>query len=550
LKKTHKRERASKSSRIKRRVGKHTATASIQPTLILLNCTVHTMEPTRPTAEAIAIHNDRIITVGSTRDIRTLVGPKTEVMDMKGATVLPGFTDCHVHLIWYGRGLDWLHLNDVRSIDELKNRVAERSKQEVPWVLGWGWDQDRLMEKRYPTRFDLDEASPNKPVLLRRICGHASVANSIALKEAGIDENSVNPPGGVIEKDSSGSVTGLLRENAMDLMEKAVPRPTEEDYEKAVVAASEAAVRAGLTSVHCIISSESELKTLVKLGSAGRLPLRFYVLITPEQLSAAKKLGVQTGFGNERVRIGAVKIFTDGSLGARTAALEKPYDDDPTNRGVIIYSQEDLDKLVADIHNSGFQVAIHAIGDRAVGMALNSIEKATGSGPRNLRHRIEHASVLSKSLIERFRTLHVTASVQPHFIASDYWLKERLGTERASMSYPLASLIRAGVSVVAGSDCPIDPIEPLTCIPPAVDRPGSKEAIGVEEAIALYTRNASYASFEEKEKGTIAPGKYADLVALHQDPMKVEASDIADISVVMTMMGGRVVYQSPSFKPD
>jgi hypothetical protein len=477
-----------------------------------------------------------------------MAGSDTVSMDLKGATVLPGFTDCHVHLIWYGLGLDRLHLNDVRSIDELKSMVAEKSTKDVPWVLGWGWDQDRLKEKRYPTRHDLDEASPNKPVLLRRICGHASVANSIALKNAGIDENSVNPPGGVIEKEASGSPTGLLRENAMDLIEAVVPRPSKEDYERATLAACEDAVRAGLTTVHCIISSEMEFRTLLNLEATGRLPLRFYVLITPEMLTAAKKLGLRTGFGNGLVRLGAVKIFTDGSLGARTAALEEPYADEPTTRGVVIYSQEDLDKLVADVNDSGFQVAIHAIGDRAVNMALSSIEKATGPRPKNLRHRIEHASVLSKSLIDRFRESQVTASVQPHFIISDYWLTERLGTERASMTYPLASLLRTGVTVVAGSDGPIDPIQPLTCIAAALDRPGSKEAIGVEEAIALYTRNAAFASFEENEKGTIAPGKYADLVVLHQDPMRTKGTAIANINVLLTVVGGRVVYQSTPSK--
>jgi len=538
------RKRPRKSSRGNNKVSTNRNLRSIHPTHVLLNCKVHTMDPTRPTAEAIAIHEDRIMEVGYTHDIAALVGPHTKITDLHGAVVLPGFTDCHVHLIQYGLGLERLQLYDVRSIDELKKRVAEKSKEDVSWILGWGWDQERFAEKRYPTRLDLDEASPSKPVLLRRVCGHACVANSIALKKAGIDQNSVNPPGGIIDKDASGSPTGILRENAIDLAETAAPRPTEEDYERAALAACEAAIRAGLTTVHCIVTSELELRTLLKLRGTGRLPLRFYVLIPPDQLTAAKKLGLRTGFGDELVRFGAVKIFTDGSLGARTAALEAPYTDDPTNRGLATCSQGDLDKLVTEAHDSDFQVAIHAIGDRAVRMALNSIEKAIGLKPKNLRHRIEHASVLSKSLIDRFRTLQVTASVQPHFIASDYWLMKRLGAERASMTYPLASLLRANVTVVAGSDCPIDPLAPLAGIFAAVNRPGSKEAIDIEEAIALYARNAAYASFEENEKGTISPGKYADLITLQEDPMEVKADAIADIKVTLTMVGGCVVYQS------
>ena len=329
----------------------------------------------------------------------------------------------------------------------------------------------------------------------------------------------------------------------MDLAEFAVPRPSEEEYEKAALAACDDAIRVGLTAVHCIIASEAELRTLVKLGAAGKLPLRFYVLIPPTLLGSARKLGVCTGFGNDHVRLGAVKLFTDGSLGARTAALDEPYSDDLTTRGVIIYNQEDLDKLVIEAHDSDFQVAIHAIGDRAVGMALDSIERASRVGPKRLRHRIEHSSVLSKSLVDRFRALQVTASMQPHFITSDYWLVERLGPERASMTYPLASLLRANVSVVAGSDGPIDPIGPLTGIASAVNRPGP-EAIRVEEAVAMYTRNAAYASFEENEKGTISPGKFADLTALQEDPMESQPNAISKIKVRFTMVGGRIVYQS------
>lgn len=502
------------------------------------------MDTAKPAVAAIAIHRDRIVAVGTNDEISPLIGPNTLVTDLESATVLPGFIDCHIHLIQYGLGLSSLDLRAVRSIDELKKRVAARSKDDIDWVLGQGWDQEKFVERRYPTRHDLDEASPTKPVLLRRICGHVCVANSVALKRAGIDERSNEPPGGVIDRDAAKAPTGILRENAIDLLDAAVPSPSAKDFEKATLAACQDALKAGLTSVHCIINSDPELRALLKLRSEDRLPLRFHVLIPSNHLSAVKKLGVQTGFGDKWVRLGAIKIFADGSLGARTAALEAPYEDDPSNRGMTIYRQEELDELVREAHLAGFQVAIHAIGDRASRMALESLAKATNQTQGDLRHRIEHASVLNHDLISEFGKLGVTASVQPHFIVSDFWLEQRLGRERASLSYPFASLARAGVRVVAGSDCPVDPLAPLQGIAAATTRSDPDEAITVEAAIAMYTRNAAYASFEENVKGTIEPGKYADLVALHTDPKEITPSTIPEIQVLFTMVGGKIMYQS------
>ena len=502
------------------------------------------MDTANPAVAAIAIHKDRIVAVGTTDEISPLIGPNTLVTDLEGMTVLPGFIDCHIHLIQYGLGFNSLDLRGVRSIDELKKRVAARSKDDIDWVLGRGWDQEKFAERRYPTRHDLDEASPTKPVLLRRICGHVCVANSVALKRAGIDERSGEPPGGVIDRDTAKAPTGILRENAIDLLYAAVPAPSMRDFEKATLTACQDALKAGLTSVHCIINSELELRALLKLRSEDRLSLRFYVLLPSDHLSAAKKLGVQTGFGDEWIRLGAIKLFSDGSLGARTAALEASYEDDPSNRGVTVYRQEELDELVGDAQLAGFQVAIHAIGDRASRMALESLAKATNQTQRDLRHRIEHASVLDHDLISEFGELGVIASVQPHFVVSDFWLEQRLGRERASLSYPFASLARMGVRVVAGSDCPVEPLAPLQGIAAATTRSDSDEAITVEAAIALYTRNAAYASFEENLKGTIEPGKYADLVALRTDPREIAPSTIPEIQVLFTMVGGKIMYRS------
>ncbi len=516
--------------------------ASLHPTFVFLNANVLTMDPARPLAEAVAVNGDRIVAVGSNEEIKPLIGPDTDVADAKGATILPGLIDCHIHLIEYGLSLKNINLRDVTSIEEMKNRVAKRAQSSAAWILGLGWDQERFAEKRYPTRKDLDEASPDKPVLLWRVCGHICVLNSAALQLAGIEAKTPDPRGGIIDRDSSGEPSGILRETAFDLVLKSIPKLTLDDYEEAIVAASQRALEAGLTTVHCITGSEPELRSLLKLRSEGRLRLRFYVFIPVEHMEAARYLGLRSGFGDEWVRLGGVKIFTDGSLGARTAALEAPYADDPENLGVTIYDQKQLDEIVAKAHRSDLQVAAHAIGDRAVGMALHAFAKVRDSSPmKNLRHRIEHASVLNPKHISRIKELGLIASVQPHFNVSDFWVQQRLGEERASLTYPFASLLQAGIRVVGGSDCPVEPLTPLSGIEAAVNRTG-REAVGVEDAIAFYTRNAAHASFDENEKGTIALGKLADLVVLEKDPRKVPPSMISKIRILKTMVGGRIVH--------
>jgi hypothetical protein len=502
------------------------------------------MDIARPRAEALAITADSIVAVGSNLQIKSLAGPDTKVLNLNGATVLPGFTDCHIHLIEYGLSLRNIDLRQAQSIEEVKKIVAEGTHGSRKWVLGRGWDQEKFTEKRYPTRRDLDEASPEKPVVLRRICGHICVANSAALTLAAVSARTPNPPGGIIDHDASGEPTGILRERAVDLVSRAIPPLELKDYEQAVLTACEHALKAGLTTVHCITSSDLELKALLNLKSEGRLPLRFHVLIPLDQLKTAVSLGIGSGFGDEWIRIGAVKIFTDGSLGARTAALEAPYADDPENQGVTVYSQRQLDDVISEAHRSSFQIAAHAIGDKAASMILHAIKKANRSAPRrNLRHRIEHASILNTQLIRQIKQAGVVASVQPHFIVSDVWLEQRLGARRASLAYPFHSLLQAGIMIVGGSDCPVEPLTPLSGIEAAVNRPGT-EAITAEDAISFYTRNAAYASFEEKSKGTIAPGKLADLVILDEDPEKVPPSKISGIRILLTMVGGKTVYQA------
>jgi predicted amidohydrolase YtcJ len=519
----------------------------LHPTTVLVNGNIVTLDQSLPSAQALALYGDRIVAVGNNHDISSLASSEATRIDLKGATVLPGFIDCHVHLVEYGLSLWSLDLREVRSIEELKKLVSAKAREASSWIMGVGWDQERFAEKRYPTRQDLDQASPDRPVLLRRVCCHICVVNSKALQLAQVDSKTPDPEGGVIDRDAANEPTGILRETAVELIERKIQDPTLEEYENATLTACQKALEAGLTSVHCILGSETELRVLLKLRTEERLPIRFYVLIPASRLKTAKQLGLTTGFGDKWVRLGSVKIFTDGSLGASTAALEAPYSDDPINRGVTIYNQEQLDEIIAEAQRSDFQVAVHAIGDRAIGILLEAVRKAKrGTAGKDLRHRIEHASVLNPELIRRMKELELTVTVQPHFVVSDFWVEQRLGSERARFTYPFSSLLQAGLMVVGASDCPVEPLGPLSGIAAAVDRDGP-EAIATEDAIALYTRNAAYASFEENVKGTITAGKYADLVVLEEDPKRVRPSQISEIAVLMTMVGGRVLYRSPTF---
>jgi predicted amidohydrolase YtcJ len=536
--------RSSQHGRKRRRRAASSTILRLHPTQILLNGNILTLDQTRPSAQAVAIYGDRIVAVGNNAEIQLLAGPETKLIDLREATVLPGLIDSHIHLIQYGLSLSKLDLRQVHSIEEMKSLVSSRTPLASQWILGLGWDQEKFLEKRYPQRQDLDEASPNKPVMLSRVCTHICVVNSKALQVAHVDSQTPDPEGGVIDRDNGGEPTGILRETAVELIERNIAEPTLEEYEKAILAACKRAAESGLTSVHCILDSERELRALFGLRKKGQLPIRFYVMIPTSLLKNAKQLGLSTGFGDEWIRLGGVKIFTDGSLGARTAALETPYVDDPTNRGVTIYTQDQLNHIIEEAQDSDFQIAAHAIGDRAIGMLLESIERTKSrSHTRELRPRIEHASVLSLELIERLKKQQLIVTVQPHFLVSDFWTEQRLGPERARLAYPFASLLKAGLIVAGSSDCPVEPLAPLSGIEAAVNRDGP-EALSVEDAVALYTRNAAYASFEENLKGSIAPSKYADLVVLERDPRKVNSSEISEIKVLMTMVGGKIVFLS------
>jgi predicted amidohydrolase YtcJ len=514
--------------------------------LILINGNVITMNPSQPIAQAVALNAGRIVAVGSDTEIKQRIGKTTKIVDLRGKTLVPGFTDTHVHMADFGLSLSRINLRGITSIKGMQKLLQEKVNKSPKgkWILGRGWDQECFREKRYPTRWDLDQVSPDNPVAFTRVCGHVGVANSKALQISGISRNTSAPSTGQIDRDSkSGEPTGTLREAAYDLVLSSVPKPTEDELAGACVNACEKAVEAGLTSVHWLVGRAMEISVLQRLKKQGKLLLRVYLLIPAALLRFYTKAGLCTGFGDDMLKLGGVKIFVDGSLGGRTAALEKPYSDASTD-GMLCVSQKELTKMINNAQSAGFQVCLHAIGDKAIATALNAFESASrGNCDNPLRHRIEHASVLNKQLIKRLKNLGLIASVQPHFVVSDFWVEARLGSARAKWTHPFKTLIENDVLITGGSDCPVEPINPLLGVHALTAREFfPEEKVSVGEALKVYTLNAAYASFEENIKGSIEPGKLADFTVLSQNPLTVNPKKIKNIHVELTIVGGKTIF--------
>ena len=515
--------------------------------LVLMDGNVLTMDSSQPSAEAVAVKKDRIVKVGTNDEIRRWIGDSTEVIDLQGRTVVPGLTDSHIHVGDFGKFLMWVDLKDADSVEEMQRRIRERAQKisEERWIIGSGWDQARFAEKRYPNRWDLDEASPDNPVILYHQCGRVCVVNSKALELAGVTKETESPSGGTIETDAeNGEPTGILREKATDLVWKTIPESSEEEVMEGARLACKKIVEAGVTSIHWIVTSSTEISVIQKLRAENKLPLRVYTIIPANLLDQTNS----SGSGGNTDRNLGVKVFVDGSLAARTAALREPYSDDSELKGQLLYSQQELDALVAKVHKANFRLIIHAMGDQAIDMALTALEKALMEEPRNdHRYRLEQAAVLNRELIQRIKELGVVVSVQPKCVLSEFsvWAAvDRLGSERARWLYPLKTLINEGIRVVGGSDCPMEPLNPLQGIQAAVTREFfPEEQITIDEALRMYTVNAAYASFEETVKGSIEEGKLADLTVLSGDPTAVPPSKIGDINVDVTIVGGKVVYQ-------
>jgi predicted amidohydrolase YtcJ len=521
--------------------------------LVLLDCNVLTMNPSQHHAEAIAIKEDKIVEVGTNKEVSRWIGKTTKVIELKkGETVVPGLIDSHVHIADFGRFLTWLDFRGIKSIKEMQKIIKKRA-QETPrgkWILGQGWDQTFFAEKRCPNIDDLDEATVDHPLIVYHQSGCMCAVNSKALELAGVTKETTAPAGGTIEHDrETGELTGVLCENAMNLVWKIIPNPDDEEVLDATRLACEKVVEAGVTSVHWIVSSWAEIQIIQRLRAENKLPLRVYIIFPADILSQITSLRSRKNLEDDRVRLGGVKIFTDGSLAARTASLKEPYSDDLVTKGNLLYTQEELRALITKLHKANFRLVIHAMGDQAIDRVLSILENVLKELPReNHRYRIEHASVLNKELIQCIKKLGAIVGVQPCTVISEFtsWSAiDRLGTRRARWLYPLGTLFKKGIRVSGGSDCPMEQISPFAGIQAAVTRQFfPEERITVDEALRMYTVNAAYASFDEDIKGSIEEGKLADLTVVSRDPRTTPSNEIADIKVKMTIVGGKIVYQN------
>lgn len=526
--------------------------------LVLMNGKIMTIDKDDSIEEAVAIKNGRIEAIGKNHEIRQFIGNRTRVIDLVGKAVLPGFNDAHNHLVESGLNLAELDCRTppIASIEEIIQLVRDKASKVEPgtWIKGWGYDHTRLRERRHPSRMDLDRAAPHNPVLVRRTDGHMCVVNSRAIEIAGITKDTPDPPGGHIVKDpQTNEPSGLLQETAQNLVKERIPPPTLDQIKEAIRLACQIYLAEGITSTQEAGVGPEEIRAFIEMQKSGDLPIKVYMMLKVDYLKDILKLGIYSGFGNDRLKIGPIKIFMDGSMGGRTAALYSPYENDSSAYGILRQSQEELDEQVKVSHGAGFQVAIHAIGDRAIDMTINAIERALKENPRgNHRHRIEHCGLATPQLRKRIRDLGIVAVPQPTFIyALGDSFEANLGVERMGSTYPMRSFIDDRILVAASSDRPVVIGSPLVGIWSAVNRQTAngntlapEQRISASEAIRLYTINSAYASFEEDKKGSIEPGKAADLAIISSSPVDVPSERIRDLKVETTIVDGKVMYQA------
>jgi predicted amidohydrolase YtcJ len=523
------------------------------------NGRIYTMDADNSVAEAVVIEGGRIIYVGSDGEALRIAGPEAESYDLYGLTVLPGLVDAHAHFLGYSMNRAALDLVGTNSLEQVVERVAAQaaSLHRGRWITGRGWDQNDWESMVFPNRRDLDQVSPEHPVLLTRVCGHAAVANTLALAEAGVTGDTPDPEGGMIERDGSGEPTGILIDEAISLVREIVPSPTREEKKNLMIAAAHECLAVGLTGTHEMGIGSETVGIYRELYEAGELPLRITAYFDGDaaDLDSVISAGPEFGSFSGMFSLSGVKFYSDGSLGARSAALLEDYSDDPGNRGILVTDTDILLERILACHGSGFQVATHAIGDRANRIVLDIYERVIDKEPdRRLRHRIEHAQVLSPQDIGRFASLGVIPSMQFIHCTSDMpWAGDRLG-ERVEGAYAWRSLIEAGSRIPGGSDFPVEPIDPLLGIYAAVTRQDlagnpsggwmPRQRLSIEEAVRAYTIEAAWAAGQEGERGSIEKGKLADMTVLGADLMRVDPGEIPRINIVATILGGSVAYRS------
>jgi predicted amidohydrolase YtcJ len=531
------------------------------PDLVLFNGAVHTVDPEDAVVEAVAISGSRILTTGPSDSLRALAERDTQLIDLQGRTVLPGFIDSHVHMGAFGTnklGID-CKARRLDSIEAIKAAIRERASRTPPgtWIRAHGYDHTRLAEQRHPSRWDLDEAAPDHPVIVVRTCVHIAAANSKALERAGIGDETPDPPGGRYER-SDGRNAGLAIDAAIGPL-LAASGYSRAEFKEALKLANEDFLRAGITSCHDAgAMSDQQIPALLECVRESSIDVRVYFMVW---LALGIKQGLDylntglfTGFGDDRLRLGPFKIMTDGASSGPTAATRHPYTSMPCSCGILYYEQDELNELVERAHTAGFQVTAHTVGDRAIEMMLNAYERVLVKHPRDdHRHRLEHCAICPPDLVERIARLGVVPVLQPAF----FWefgdgYQRNYGLERTGQMFPARSLMDVGVTVVGSSDTPVTDHRPLFGIQEALTRAtmdgstgGEGETIDLAEAIRMYTVNGAYASFDEHLKGSLEAGRLADLTVLDGSISDTPVEEISSIPVRATMIDGRWRYGSP-----
>lgn len=529
--------------------------------LIFLNANVVTLNPLRPTAETVAVRDGAIVCVGSALDCQAYHGSTTEAIDATGKTLVPGFADSHTHLMGIGLREMTLNLAGVGSLADLQSRVADRTASVEPgeWISGRGWIEARWEPPAFPTRQDLDAVSPDNPVWLTRVDGHAGVANSAALRIAGIHERTASPEGGEIVRDAKGSPTGMLLDRAQELVTKHIPNPTPEARRQALKVGAEYAAGMGWTQLSIAGAKWDEIAMLHALLEEGGLPIRTYAAVPGPGPEADRLLHIGAQAEDARLVVRGIKVVMDGALGSQGAALLAPYED-RQGSGIVMHEEDELAAMLDEALRRGIQVETHAIGDLANRLTLDYYERAFDRVPRRdrlvtePRWRVEHAQILSAEDLPRFAKLDVIPSMQAsHALTDLHFALRRLGPERLKGAYAWRSLVDSGVMIAGGSDAPVekgDPIIEFYAAAVRKDLDGSagehwhrEERLEREEALKMLTSWAAYATFQENQRGTIEVGKWGDLTLLSQDILTAPEEEILKTKIEMTVVGGKIVYR-------
>jgi predicted amidohydrolase YtcJ len=533
----------------------------LAPDLIIVNAAGRTMDDAQPLAEAVAITGNRIAAVGVTAEIRALAGAKTRVIDAQGKSLLPGFNDSHVHWLTGGYSITNVDLRDASSRAEFTRRIGEFTKK-LPkgrWILGGDWDHEKFPGATLPTKEWLDAVTSDHPVFISRLDGHMALANSLALQLAKVTKATPEVPGGLIVRDAKGEPTGILKDAAMDLVDRIIPARSREENHAAARAATEHAAKVGITSVQDM-SAGNDIGLYQTMLATGELKTRIYGMRSIVSWEVLGKTGVRGAFGNDWLRIGGLKGFSDGSLGSTTALFFEPYRDAPETRGLLfdqMLPEGIMLERVEAADKQGLQVMIHAIGDQANKLILDIYQQvAEKNGPRDRRFRIEHAQHIGPAEMNRFGAQKVIASMQPYHCADDgRWCEKRIGPERAKGTYAFRSLLDSGAVLAFGSDWSVAPLNPMAGLKAAVTRqtldgkhPNGwvpEQKITLAEAVRAYTVGSAYAEFQEHVKGTLTPGKLADLVLLDRDIFKMDPNQLDQVKVLLTVVDGKVVWEKP-----